>query len=52
VTSDPLLVLALAEMDLVFAEVTGRLPGRAGRDPELAEAVRRQIEAEDGRSRA
>jgi hypothetical protein len=46
VTSDPLLVLALAEMDQLYREVTGRLPERTGRDPELAEAVRRQIEAE------
>jgi hypothetical protein len=40
---DPLLVLALAEMDQLYAEVTGHLPERPGRDPELAEAVHGQI---------
>jgi hypothetical protein len=44
---DPLTVLALAELDTEYRAVVGRLPERPGRDPELAEAVRRQIEADD-----
>ncbi|WP_277209515.1 hypothetical protein [Isoptericola croceus] len=44
---DPLTVLALAQLDEECRAVVGRLPERPGRDPELAEAVLRQIEADD-----
>ncbi|WP_407316606.1 hypothetical protein UQW22_09810 [Isoptericola halotolerans] len=44
---DPLTVLALAQLDEEYRAVVGRLPERPGRDPELAAAVRRQIEADD-----
>ncbi|WP_344008908.1 hypothetical protein, partial [Isoptericola halotolerans] len=47
---DPLTVLALAQLDEEYRAVVGRLPERPGRDPELGEAVRRQIET-DGRIR-
>jgi hypothetical protein len=49
VTADPLLALALAAIDVEYRAITGRLPERPGRDPDLAEAVRRQIEADDRR---
>lgn len=45
--TDPLLVLALAAADRLYLETTGRLPERPGRPPELAEAVRRQLAADD-----
>lgn len=47
---DPLTVLALAQLDVEYRAVVGRLPERPGRDPMVAEAVRRQIEADEARS--
>ncbi|WP_402377937.1 hypothetical protein [Isoptericola rhizosphaerae] len=40
---DPLTVLALAQLDEEYGDITGRLPVRPGREPELAEAVRVQL---------
>lgn len=44
---DPLTVLALAQLDEEYRDITGRLPARPGREPELAAAVRVQVGMDD-----
>lgn len=44
---DPLTVAALADADVLFRDVTGRLPERPGRDAALADAVRGEIALRD-----